>query len=182
MRVQVPNPPCVELRADEGSEPAYGPLIYRRLSSTIHGGPGPTRPVTAPLGTERGEDGYIAAQQSIRIEEPQMASCVASTAVVSAAMSLAGATGYCRHRVGLAPGQDAGGTVTGPRWWPLSDQSRALQCRSQPAAAAVSHADAGNPSAGGATEVVCCRTCPPQHPDAQAAFCAATGHRFPAKG
>jgi hypothetical protein len=178
-----PYPKATELlKRLVDAEPGYGPMIYRRLSSTIHGRPGPTRPVTAAVAAGPDEDGYIAAQHSVRIEELQMASYVASTAAVSAAMSLADATGYCRHRVGLAPRQGADGTVSRPRWWPPSDR---IQGASVTVAASCSCCRATSMlayrSTGAATEVVWCMTCPPQHPETQAAFRAATGHRFPAR-
>lgn len=162
------------------AEPGYGPMVYRRLSSTIHGRPGPTRPLTVTVAAGPDKDGYVAAQQSVRIEELQMASYVASTAVISAAMALADATGYCRHLVGLAPRQDADGTVSGPRWWPPSERIQedsvtvAASCSCCRALSMLAHR-----STGAAAEVVWCLTCPPQHPAAQAAFWAATGHRFP---
>lgn len=163
------------LRRLVGDNPGLGPMVYRRLSSPVHGRTGPTRPRTRALSDAPDDDGFVAAEREVNLDELQLAYDATSSAVMRAAMSMADATGYCRHRIGLADRTGMTGTGRGRVWPPpreVQDRSTPIAatctcCRMEPMAEFASK-DGGS--------IVWCATCPPLTQEARDVYSGLTGH------
>jgi len=135
--------------------------------------------VTLAVADGPDEDGYVAAEQSVRLEEIDTAAFVSTASVVSAAMLLADNSGYCRHRVGLAPRKRLGAAAPTRRLWPparqvwdgsVPVQASCVCCRGTPM-----YDYSGDAST---SLVLWCPTCPPLHEADRVRFASITGHQF----
>lgn len=177
--VGTPYPNATDLlRQLVADEPHYGPMVYRRLSSPIHGRPDPTRPVTRALADAPDPDGFVAAERSVNVNELQFAYEVATSAVLRAAMSLADASGYCRHRIGLAERSQLAGKAR-KRWWPPPPEvqrdsteldASCLCCRDKPT---MVYRDVAT-----GRRAVWCHTCPPLTAPERDWYTSITGHQL----
>lgn len=156
--------------------PEFGPLLYRRLSSAVHGRFAGTNPTVDHSGEPREGD---VARLTVNDHELQTARTSISGAVVMAAGALADAAGYCRHRVMLADRglSDHRRSSSHPRLWPppatvqfnsTLTNSRCPCCRD--AAVHLFSSAAG--------QVRWCRLCPPAGPDRDL-YERVTGHQLP---
>lgn len=177
--VGTPYPNATDLlRRLVSDEPNYGPMVYRRLSSPIHGRPDPTRPLTRALADAPDPDGFVAAERSVNLNELQFAYEVATSAVLRAAMSLADASGYCRHRIGLAKRSQLAGDARERRWPPPLEVQRdsteldasCICCRDRPT---MLYTDVAT-----GRWAVWCHTCPPLTASARDQYASITGHQF----
>jgi hypothetical protein len=157
--------------------PEFGPLLYRRMSSAVHGRFAGTNPtVDRSDGDPREGD---AVRVSVNDHELETARTSISGAVVLAAGALAEAAGYCRHRVMLADrGMSDHRRYSGhPRPWP---PPATVQFNSSPINARCPCCGdlAVHLFASAAGKVRWCRRCPPAGSDRHL-YEHVTGHRLP---
>lgn len=84
------------------ASPTHGPLIYRRMSSSIHARWAGTNPVADDTVDRGGPGDSVAASLTVNTDELDLAYEVTAGSVVHAAGAIADLAGYCRHEFQVA--------------------------------------------------------------------------------